>query len=355
MISGGKTDPEHQYTYTSAPNSNDLLCLNLSTSFALSSPPWSYISGSQNTSTSQGPAVAFHTLTPYTSSELLAFGGNSGFNTIQTNADSAWLLNVTDPVFPLWTSQAAGWSSEPIRRVYHTAPSASGAIYILGGEKADGSQIGFPDAYIFNAVVNNGSPAFSPLTSTTNAPAGLFGHAAHVLPEGTLLVFGGFFSSAAAPNVPSPLTTIYTLDTTSTSPTWSLQNATGSSIPLPRRGFASASLGNGKILIHGGADAALQTFYSDGAILDTTQSPMTWSPVDALSDTLGPRIDHFAVPINSQVLFGFGMYVYTSFIVTDNSWQVGPAMQLQASTLHCLILHQTHSRLTTSLQRRQSP
>ncbi|KAF8519540.1 hypothetical protein JB92DRAFT_3112291 [Gautieria morchelliformis] len=306
LISGGKTDPQHQFTYTSAPNSNDLLSLDLSISFALSSPPWSYISGSQNGTTSQGPAVAFHTLTPYTSSELLVFGGDAGFSSIQTNADSAFLLNAEDLTSPSWSSQTAGWASEPIRRVYHTAPSASGAIYIIGGEKADGSQIGTPDAYLFNAVANSGSPAFIPLTSTTNAPAGLVGHAAHVLPGGTLLVFGGFFSSGSTPNTPSPLSIIYTLDTTSASPTWSIQNATGGTVPIPRRGFASAMLTNGKILIHGGADAALETLYSDGAILDTTQTPMVWSPVDGLSETLGPRVGHFAAPINGQVLFGFG-------------------------------------------------
>ena len=311
MISGGKIDPQHQFTYTSAPNCNDLLSLDLSTPFTLSSPPWSYISGSQNTSTSQGPAVAFHTLTPYTSSELLLFGGDSGFTSIQTNADSAWLLNVKDLSSPLWSSQTAGWASEPIRRIYHAAPSASGAVYILGGQKADGSQIGFPDPYLFNAVADGGSPAFIPLTSTTGAPAGLFGHAAHVLPGGTLLVFGGFFSSGSTPNTPSPLSTIYTLDTTSASPIWSIQNATGGTIPIPRRGFASALLNNGKIIIHGGADAGIQTIYSDAAILDTTQIPMTWSPVDGLSDTLGPRVGHVAAHIRGQVFFGFGMYVYT--------------------------------------------
>ncbi|KAF8589438.1 hypothetical protein K439DRAFT_355480 [Ramaria rubella] len=304
FVSGGKTDPEHQFTYNSAPNTNDLLSLDLSTSFALSSPPWSYISGSQDTSSSQGPAVAFHTLNPYTSTDLLLFGGDAGFNMIETNADSAWLLNVKSRFSPSWASETAGWASEPIRRIYHAATSASGAIYILGGQKADGSQIGFPDPYLFNAVADNGAPAFIPLSNDPNAPTGLFGHAAHVLPDGAMLTFGGFFSSAATPNTPSPFSTIYVFNTTSSTP-WSIQNATGT-IPLPRRGFASALLKDGKILIHGGADAVLQTLYSDGAILDTTQIPMSWSPVGTLSDSLGPRVGHFAAPVNGQVLFGFG-------------------------------------------------
>lgn len=357
LISGGKTDPEHQFTYTSAPNCNDLLSLNLSVPFSLSSPPWTYISGSQNTSTSQGPAVAFHSLTPYTSSELLLFGGDSGFGAIQTNADSAWLLNINDRISPTWASHAAGWASEPIRRIYHAAPSASGAIYILGGQKADGSQIGFPDPYIFNAVADNGSPAFNPLTSTANAPAGLFGHAAHVLPGGTLLVFGGFFSSGASPDTPSPFSTIYTLDTTSASPTWSIQNATGGTIPISRRGFASALLADGKILIHGGADAALQTLYSDGAILDTTQDPMAWIPVDGLSDTLGPRVGHFAVPIRGGVLFGFGIYVHACFVLlrAEGHSQVGLVMQLRTRTWSFTTPHQKHSCLPTPPQLPQFP
>ncbi|KAF8525947.1 hypothetical protein BU17DRAFT_83451 [Hysterangium stoloniferum] len=305
FISGGKTDPQHQFTYSSAPNTNDILSLNLSMSFPTSSPPWSYLSGSMDNSTSQGPSVAFHTLTPFTSSELLLFGGDAGFEMIQTNADSAWLLNIKNNLSPAWLPQSPGWASEPMRRIYHAAPSGSGAVYILGGQKADGSQIGFPDPYVFDAVGDNGSPVFVPLSDSTNAPSGLFGHAAHVLPGGLLLVFGGFFSSSSSP-IPSPLNTIYILDITSKSPTWSVRNASAGAVPASRRGFASVLLDDGRILIHGGADATLQNVFSDGAILDTTQNPMSWSPVDVLSGTLGARVGHFAEPINGHVLFGFG-------------------------------------------------
>ncbi|KIJ51449.1 hypothetical protein M422DRAFT_65415 [Sphaerobolus stellatus SS14] len=303
FISGGKTDPQHQYTYTSAPNTNDLIALDLSASFDLSSPPWLYLAGAQNQETSQGPAVAFHTLTPYTSSQFLLFGGDSGFQDIQTDANSAWLLNAKNQLAPSWEPQTTNWASEPIRRIYHAAPAASGAVYIIGGQKGDGSQIGFPDTYLFNAVGDNGSPLFVPQTNTTNAPAGLFGHAAHMLPGGQLLVFGGFLSST---NEPSPFSMIYVLDTTSNPPSWSINNQTAGRVPRSRRNFASVLLDDGRIIIHGGADATMQTFYSDGAILDTTKHPMTWTSVDVLADALGPRMGHFAALGNGQVLFGFG-------------------------------------------------
>ena len=69
--------------------------------------------------------------------------------------------------------------------------------------------------------------------------------------------------------------------------------------------FAAALLDDGGILIHGGSDADLQTNFADGWILDTSQSTMGWTQVEALSQ-LGARRDHFAVPQGDLVLFGFG-------------------------------------------------
>jgi len=69
--------------------------------------------------------------------------------------------------------------------------------------------------------------------------------------------------------------------------------------------FAAVSLDNGGILIHGGSDARLQTNFADGWILDISQSTMSWSQVEALSQ-LGARRDHFAARQGDQVLFGFG-------------------------------------------------
>ena len=55
----------------------------------------------------------------------------------------------------------------------------------------------------------------------------------------------------------------------------------------------------------------MQTVFGDGWVLDTTQSPMSWTTVDALLQ-VGPRRDHFAVAVGSEVIFGFGVCSFTS-------------------------------------------
>lgn len=70
-IHGGKTDPSNAYSYTSAPTTNDLFALDLSTSFALDAPPWRLLSGVDLPNSPQGPALAWHTLTAYSEDAIL--------------------------------------------------------------------------------------------------------------------------------------------------------------------------------------------------------------------------------------------------------------------------------------------
>ncbi|KAI0029286.1 hypothetical protein K488DRAFT_33982, partial [Vararia minispora EC-137] len=86
---------------------------------------------------------------------------------------------------------------------------------------------------------------------------------------------------------------------------WSSTSVGSTVIPSGRTDFCATVLSDGRVLIHGGADAGFQNTFADGWILDTTQNPMVWLSVPALSQ-LGPRKDHFAVTVGSQVIFGFG-------------------------------------------------
>lgn len=288
------------YSYTSAPASNDVLYLPLSTPFDLSLTPWQLVSSSTNSSTSQGPAVAWHTLSAFNTSGLLLFGGDPGPNSgtaVMTGSDSAALLNIFDRATPVWTSETASWANEPMRRIHHSASSTDGKLWIVGGEKDDGSNTALSDHYVFDPA----GPTFTQLPSTSGPPD-LFGHASIVLSDGRLLVFGGYSQSMAGL---IPFSTVWVLDTTQTTLSWTSLSISSSSLPTPRRAFACVLLDGGKILIQGGADAALQNVYSDGWVLDTTQNPMVWSSVASLSQ-LGPRYDHFAICIDSQVIFGFG-------------------------------------------------
>ncbi|KII85112.1 hypothetical protein PLICRDRAFT_45232 [Plicaturopsis crispa FD-325 SS-3] len=300
FVHGGKSDPYNSYSYTSAPNINDLLYIDLSSSFALSSTPWVLVGSETNTSTAQGPTLAWHTLSAFNTSQLLLFGGDPGPNaspSVVTQPDSAFLLNIFDRLNPVWISQAQSWANQPMRRVHHSASSTGGKIWLVGGMKDDGSGEALSDHWVFDPS----SPSFTQLPST-GGPPDLYGHASVVLPDGRLVVFGGYCQSQGAL---VPFSSIWALDTTQSTLSWTSISVSTSSLPSPRRAFAAVLLGSGKILIHGGSDEAFASTYSDGWILDTTQNPMTWASVEALSQ-LGARRDHFAAAVGSKVMFGFG-------------------------------------------------
>jgi len=301
FVYGGKTDQYNAYGYTSAPWSNDLLFLSLSSPFDPSNPPWQYVSGSQNTSiSSQGTALAWHTLSAFNSSFCLIFGGNTGPESgivLLDNNDSAGFLIVADRTAPTFLPLPTNWASEPQRRMRHATASINGSIYIIGGEAADGSGNTFSTHFVFIPSV----PTFVQLPSE-NAPPGIFGHTAVILLDGRLLVFGGISQGQLV-----PLSSIWILDTTIFPLTWVLASVDESNLPNPRASFAVVLLDDGRILVHGGTDATFQSAFADGWILDPSTSPMAWTAVPALSQ-VGPRKDHFAVNAGGQVVFGFGVW-----------------------------------------------
>ncbi|KAF8813335.1 galactose oxidase [Phlegmacium glaucopus] len=300
FIHGGKTDPFNSYSYTAAPNTNDLLYLPLTNPFSTASPPWTLVSNSANSSSLQGPFLAWHTLSPFNPSNVLLFGGNPDPNSatvIVGAADSAGLLSVASPLYPVWTLEPVSWAGEPVRRMRHsTATSASGQVFIIGGEKADGSGNALSDHLVFNPTV----PSFTLLPS--NGPPDIYGHASIILSDGRLLVFGGYSPSQGTL---LPFSTIWVLDTSQSNLVWTIIKTSTTLLPSPRMAFAAVSLDDGGILIHGGSDANLQTNFADGWILDISQNIMNWTQAEALSQ-LGARRDHFAARQGDQVIFGFG-------------------------------------------------
>ena len=303
-VHGGKLDSSNQFSYNSAPNTNDLLALDLSSPFLLSNPPWRVVMGSDIPSSSQGPAVSFHTLTAFSRDGILAFGGSGGPPMpIETYPDSAWLLaNLTDPSGPIWFAQPSGWANEPMRRIYHAATAVDGNVWITGGEKADGSSLGFNTTYQYVPAGPSSSDSFNPMASGI---PDMIGHGSVLLANGTLVLFGGYSPSRYAM---LPLSQLWMFDTTSPSSSWTLVSVSGT-IPSLRRNFAYALLDGSKVLIHGGSDASIQSAFSDGAILDL--GSRLWADASGISSMLGPRHDHMAVGLGSQVMFAFGMHSAT--------------------------------------------
>ncbi|THV07267.1 hypothetical protein K435DRAFT_848217 [Dendrothele bispora CBS 962.96] len=300
-VQGGMVDPFNSHSYTGAPITNDLLYLPLSSSFDVSSPPWQLLSDSSNSSQSQGPQVAWHTMSAYNISQMLIFGGFPSYNSDQVlpdRPDSAWVLDVLDRSNPIFTQEPPSWGNEPLRRMHHSAvTNRNGLVFIVGGEKADLSKIAHSDHYVFDVS----GPSFTQLPSD-NGPGGITGQQSIILPNGTMLVFGGYDQPN---NQMVPFSTVWVLDTTASSYSWASWAVSTTNLPTPRRAFAAVLIDGGKILIQGGSDSDFSQTYNDGWMLDLTQNPLTWSPVSSLTQ-VGQRRDHFAVSYGSQVIFGFG-------------------------------------------------
>lgn len=275
------------------------------------------------------------------------FGGDPGPSAaLSTQNDSAAILNLATGDTGTWSIQADGWAGEPMRRQYHAATLSNSQIVITGGEKVDGSDYGFKESYLFTPSPSS-NPTFSPITTSYDGPD-LVGHAALTLPNGTLLLLGGY---SHALHALQPFTTIHTLDIASgrwgqvstapqpqpqpdpssaapdtqtpDSPTSSedtpASNPTpdpaptpvpdptpedGWGIPIRRRNFAAVLISNNKVLIHGGVDAGLQQARGDAYILDLSTN--YWRELPKLSQALGNRWGHSAVAVGSSVFFAFG-------------------------------------------------
>ena len=295
FVHGGLSDPFNSYSYSSAPEISDLLVLDLSTSFNSSSPPWQLFSSNSS------PPLAWHTLSAFNLAELLLFGGQPDPNslTVLTGLnDSSGLLSISHESGPSFLMEPQNWANQPMRRIRHSSSYTNDKVWLIGGEKADGSGNAFSDHYSFSPS----GAEFVQLPSSSSAPPDIYGHASLVLPDGRLLVLGGYCASFSGL---VPMDTVWSLETTQNPPVWEELSISNESLPSPRRDFAAVVLSNGKVLIHGGGDAQLQTTYSDGWILDTGQNPMVWNSVAALAQ-VGQRKDHFAVQAGGCVLFCFG-------------------------------------------------
>ncbi|ORY28477.1 hypothetical protein BCR39DRAFT_588706 [Naematelia encephala] len=299
LIQGGKTDPTSLYTYTSAPNSPDVILLDLSSSFDNSSPPWTL-------SSNPGPTDAWHTISMTSNSSGLLFGGDGGSTeAVQTLSDSSWLLSVDSAGTVNLSRQDTGWAAQPMRRIYHSAvQSEDGSVsYIIGGMKDDGSEEVFDEVYAFSTAI----PSFATFTSL---PQGLYHHASVMLPNGTIVVFGGVFTSSSTGGPALlPLGTLYAIDTTATNPGWSTLTL-GGSAPNGRRG-ATAVLDQAgeKVFLFGGGDVALSTAFGDLWVLDL--ETFVWQEISA-GDGPSARFDYCLVPVGGDQVIVFGGHTGTS-------------------------------------------
>lgn len=273
LIQGGKTDPSSSSTYTSASNTGDTILLPLNSPFTASSTPFSLLS-------TEGPTYAWHTISTTDSSsdgwQGLSFGGDGGASeATQTQPDSAWAISANSTGLAGFVHLPSDWGDQPMRRIYHSSTSAmaGGKVYITGGLKDDGSGLIFSDNYAFD-------PTSSPFEPLPPLPQGIYHHTSVLLPNGTLVLVGGTYTSQNTGN-PATLTldTAYIMDTASTSPAWVTVAISGPP-PEGRRGATLSLRMDGKAAyLIGGADVTLSEMYD--SIWKMDFQALAWEPVDA--------------------------------------------------------------------------
>lgn len=314
VVQGGKTQGTTGggYTYGSAPSDGEMYVLDLSSGFPLSSPPWQAVSVGE--AGLAAPAVAFHTITPLNSTSLLLFGGDaSPVVPVQTRNDSAYIVHLGGSAANrtvIYQTVPTTWS-QPMRRIYHTSESnGRGQVYIVGGERADGSGIALDEQW--NIDTTTSSPTFQ--LASPSPPGSLVGSTSTMLSDGTLLLLGGVDPSGQLQTMQnlyaySSKSKTWSQTTTTTASNQTLAarqaNANSAAFPAPRRDHIAVSLPNQRVFIQGGASADLSTVYSDAWILDWSVNPPVWTMIEATGGP-GERYGHSAVAYGREVLISFG-------------------------------------------------
>jgi WD40 repeat protein len=207
----------------------------------------------------------YHTATLLSDGKVLVSGGNDTIRTAERY----------DPATQTWTS--TGTMATPRR--FHTATLLpDGKVLVSGGRGA--SSTGAPPTNLktaerYNPATNTWSA--TPAMSTTRSH-----HTATLLPNGKVLVTGGFGGSGTG----VPLASAELYDPTSN--TWSSTGAMAS----PRRYHTATLLPSGKVLVAGGYDGTSDL--ASAELYDPNTG--TWAPTACLAQA---RHHHTATPLPS--------------------------------------------------------
>ena len=165
------------------------------------------------------------------------------------------------------------------RAVHRATPLPDGSILLTGGCSAAGCE-GVDDAATSEVVAPDGTTAAGPAMST-----GRVSHTATLLPDGRVLVAGGYPGEGQAPTASMEL---YDPDTD--------EFADAGELQLGRADHTATLLPDGRVLVAGGRG-------SDGDALDSVElvDPAAGT-VTAAPPLPGPRTAHTATPLDGCVL-----------------------------------------------------
>ncbi len=185
--------------------------------------------GSMNT------ARAGHTATLLADGTVLIAGG---FSDASDTAPAINTAELFDPVANTFTNVPATMQSP---RTSHTATRLQNGLVLLSGGQSDNNDgDGVNTAELFDPATQT----FTALVATMTSPRG--GHAAVLLPDGKVLLMGGFNNSSVSLNsaeVFDPVTQTFT--------------ALSAPMTSGRENFTATLLPNGKVLLTGGSNSSI--------------------------------------------------------------------------------------------------
>ncbi|CAG8649894.1 8036_t:CDS:2 [Funneliformis mosseae] len=303
-IFGGKLGEINNNFNDTRQNTNQLLILDMTEPFTVSDPNW--------TIRSVGPRVAEHTLSVGgPQNELLVLCGGNYPDPVPEN-----------PLFYYNTSdQSPDWVNPnvtlPIKLREHTAVTrlSDSMNYIYGGIETDDPNVSVRVQLQDLLRLDTRQNILDDLKVDLKIPPGRFHHTATILPDGKMYVIGGYSGEFADTLV--NMSQIFVYDTLTS--TWNVQIAVGD-LPLARRDHVAVGTQDGKVIIHGGANANYSVLYNDIAILDTTTLQYTWRLIDARGRIPPSRYSHTATMVGTNMLIAFGVISSTNVgdVVDDN-------------------------------------
>lgn len=256
----------------------------------ITATPGGGVEGASNWSAAGSLAAgrAAHTASLLPNGRVLVVGG-------ETNATSGQNALARAEVYDLSANRWVDAGSLGLGRRHHTATVLpSGAVLVVGGElgrAGNTTSATTPSAELYDATTNSWR-ALAPAASSRS------GHTASLLPDGRVLIVGGFSVAAdGAPAQAVATTEIYDPATNS----WS---STGS-LTLARSGHTATVLPDGRVLVVGG-----ESRNAAGAT-DLTASSEIYDPATGTWSATGPlttgRQGHTATLLaNGQVLIAGG-------------------------------------------------